>query len=150
MNGSFAFELSVDLPVPPAAAWEVIADYGRDADWRHGVAMRHDPPGTVVDGTITHEDLAFLGSIHHTQARIDGVEPGRAFRFTSADGRIHGHRRIEPRAGGCALTVGLRVEGLHPLGAAIAGWLYRRRVRGDLARLRALLGAAQRAAPVPA
>jgi hypothetical protein len=141
MSGTFSHELSIDLPVAPVDAWNVIGDYGRDPDWRRGVTMRHEPLGLVQDGTRTFEDLKFLGSIHRTVARIADVVPGRAFRFRSDDGSVEGYRRVELTPGGCRVVLGIEVKVQFALMAPIVGWLYRREVRGNLRRLAVLVGA---------
>lgn len=143
----FVHELSIEVAAPPEAVWRAIADYRRDPEWREGVRMEAEPAGLVRDGTVTRERLRMMGSWHATTARIRDVEPGRAFRFVSDDGRVDGTRRIEPRAGGSRVTVTIRV-GVPRLMAPLApllGWLFRRRVTRDLARLRRLVEATGRA-----
>jgi len=140
---SFSHQLSVDLDAPPAAVWSVIADYRRDPEWREGVRMTVEPAGAVVDGSTTREQLRMLGSWQQTTARIRDVEPGRGFRFVSEDGRVEGTRTIEPTTRGSRVTVALRValpRVLAPF-AGVIGWMFRRRVRRDLARLRRLVSA---------
>lgn len=141
MARAFGYELAIDVPVPPEAVWAVIADYERDPSWREGVAMRSEPRGLVREGTRTFEDLRFLGETHRRVARIEGVEPGRAFRFVGEDGSFEGSRRVERTPDGARLRVTLRVavHGVLALFAPLLGWVFRRRVQRDLARLRAVL-----------
>lgn len=137
----FAYHLTMDLAAPPEAVWRVISDYRRDPEWREGVRMTCEPAGELREGTTTREALRMLGAWHHTVARIREVEAPRSFRFVSDDGRVDGARAVEPRAGGSHLTVALRVGVpalLAPL-APLLGWLFRRRVGRDLARLRRLV-----------
>lgn len=141
MTSSFGHELSIDLDAPPHAVWSVIANYDRDPEWREGVRMTVEPAGLARDGSITREQLRMLGGWHHTTARICDVEDGRTLRFVSDDGRVEGTRTLEPTPRGCRLLVRLRIAVpalLRPL-APVMGWLFRRRVRRDLARLRALV-----------
>lgn len=139
MSGTFGHELSIELAAAPEAVWAIVADYGRDPEWRKGVSMRHEPAGLVREGTRTFEDLLFFGKNHHTEARIHDVVSGRFFRFTSLDGNVTGSRRVEPHAGGSRLTVAVQVKVPSRLFAPLAGWLYRREVQGNLRRLQALL-----------
>lgn len=141
MSGTFGHELSIELAAPPEAVWAIVADYGRDPEWRKGVRMHHQPAGPVREGTRTFEDLLFFGRNHHTEARIHDVVPGRFFRFTSDDGNVTGSRKVEPHAGGSRLTVAVQVRVPSRLFAPLAGWLYRREVQGNLRRLQALLQA---------
>lgn len=141
MPPSFQHELSIDLPVAPAAVWAVIADYRRDPEWRAAVQMTVEPAGLVTEGALTHERLRVLGSWTRTTARIQDVQPGRAFRFVSEDGKIEGTRTVERTPDGSRLTVWLRVTlpcAMAPL-TRVMGWMFRRRVRRDLARLRAVV-----------
>jgi uncharacterized protein YndB with AHSA1/START domain len=144
MPPSFQHELSVDLPVPPADVWAVIADYRRDPEWRAAVKMTVEPAGLVTEGAVTRERLRVLGAWSRTTARIQDVDPGRGFRFISEDGTIEGTRTVERTADGSRLTVWLRVTlpcAMAPL-TRFMGWMFRRRVRRDLARLQRLVLAA--------
>jgi uncharacterized protein YndB with AHSA1/START domain len=140
---SFGHELAIDLAASPATVWNLIADYSRDPEWRAGVRMTVQPPGLVRDGSVTDEALRMFGSWHRTTARICDVDPGRSFRFISEDGRIAGTRTITPTPTGCRLTVRVRVEVARSMAmfAPVLGWLYRRRVRRDLARVQRLVEA---------
>ncbi|MBZ0233950.1 MAG: SRPBCC family protein [Deltaproteobacteria bacterium] len=138
MPPSFQHQLSIELPVPPADVWAVIADYRRDPEWRAAVEMTVEPAGLVTEGAVTDERLRALGSWTRTTARIRDVVPGRSFRFVSDDGAVEGRRAVEGTDGGSRLTVWLRVtlpRAMAPL-ARFMGWMFRHRVRRDLARLR--------------
>ena len=145
----FGHQLSIDLDAPPSTVWRVIAAYDRDPEWRTGVRMTVEPAGLVRDGTVTYESLRMLGSTHRTTARICDVVPERSFRFISGDGKVEGTRVIAPCARGSRLTVTIRIavpRMLAPL-APVLGWVFRRRVRRDLERLRMLLTAGQQRSP---
>lgn len=144
MKASFGYDLGVDVPAPPSAVWARVASYERDGEWREGVTMRCEPPGLVREGTRTFETLRFLGDTHEKVAVVDRVEPGRGFRFRGEAGDFEGTRRVEPTAAGSHLRVTLRVDvtGALALVAPLLGWLFRRRVRRDLERLRAQLATA--------
>ena len=140
---TFRFAHAVDVDVAPEVAWSVIADYARDAEWRDGVAMEHEPAGLVREGTRTRERLRAFGAEHVVVATIHDVEPGRSFAFRSLEAEmpVRGTRRVEPRPGGARIEVALEVElrGAYALFAAPFGYLFRRRLARDLERLSALL-----------
>lgn len=138
---AITYDLRRFIPASPAAAWGVLADYSRDAEWREDVAMRCEPAGLVREGTRTFETLRLLGKTHENTARIDRVEPGVFFRFRGETGNFEGTRALRAKDGGCEVHVTLRVElpARMALGAIILGFLFRRRVKRDLARLAALV-----------
>lgn len=139
----FSHRLTIELDASLERVWSVIADYTLDPTWREGVQMRQEPPGLVREGTQTFEALRMLGSLHHTEAVVHDVHPGRSFRFRSRDGRVSGSRELEPSGASTRLTVTLRVQ--PPVSLALftplLGLMFRRRVQRDLARLRALVEA---------
>lgn len=139
--GSFRYDSSIDIPAPPEAVWRVLADYDRDGEWREGVTMRCEPAGLVEEGTRTFETLRAFGGEHRRVASIDRVEPGRSFRFRGEDGSFEGTRTVERTNDGSRVRVTLEVtlQGLLRLFAPLVGWLFERRVRRDLRRLRALV-----------
>lgn len=136
---TFRFTHAVEVAVSPEVAWRVVADYARDAEWREGVVMEHEPVGLVREGTRTVERLRAFGAEHVVVATIHGVEPGRAFSFRSVEAEmpVRGTRRVAPSPGGARVEVELEVElgGLYALFSAPFGYLFRRRLARDLARL---------------
>ncbi len=58
-------EVVVDRPA--RQVWALVADYGRDPQWRAGVAtMDPSPPGPVVPGTVTAEILRVGGRTYRS------------------------------------------------------------------------------------
>ena len=139
----FAHSLAVDIRAPQDDVWRVVADYTRDAEWREGVTIAHEPRGLVQNGTRTYEKLKMLGSWHSTEATISDVRTGSSFRFVSIDGRVVGTRSLETNAQGTRVTLSIRVSPPAPLSwlAPLLGRLFRRRVQRDLERLRQLIEA---------
>jgi uncharacterized protein YndB with AHSA1/START domain len=135
-------EWSVEIDRPASQVWAVVADYASDTRWRAGVAeMRASAPGPVEPGVTTHEALRFLGATFMTDATIDEVEPGRRFRWRSADHqkRLEGSRQVEPTIrGGAKVTSAVEVHLLGPwrLLQPLVVWSFRRRTGTDLNRLK--------------
>jgi uncharacterized protein YndB with AHSA1/START domain len=143
-------ERSVEIDRPPSEVWAIVADYASDTRWRVGVVeMRASAPGPVEPGVTTHEALRFLGATFLTDATIDQVEPGRRFRWRSADRQKHleGSRQVEPTArGGTRVTSAVDVELLGPwrLLQPLVVWSFRRRTGTDLERLKHTLESSTR------
>ena len=69
------WHVQIDIDRPASEVWAVLADYGRDADWRREVTtMVPEPAGPARVGTRTHETGRMLGSPFETQGRV--VEAG--------------------------------------------------------------------------
>lgn len=88
-----------------ADVWSVLADYSYDPSWRRAVlSMRHHPPGTVTNDTVTTERMRLLGATLTTVGSIHDVEPGHRFRWHSTAGApARGERGVS------AVTTGLAV-----------------------------------------
>jgi hypothetical protein len=142
---AITYELQTSIAAAPDAVWRVLGDFGRDAEWREGVAMRSEPPGLARDGTRTFERLRMLGQTHEKIARIDRVRPGRSLRFRVEDGSVEGTRAVLAEGPGSRVVVTLRADVPRWLGlfAPLLSWLFRRRVERDLGRLRAVVTAAR-------
>lgn len=138
------WHVQIDIDRPADEVWAVLADYGRDADWRREVTtMVPEPAGPARVGTRTHETGRLLGSPFETEGRV--VEAAdRWFRWEArGDGsRACGTRGVqELGADRCrvvlgydvALTVAQRV--LNPLFVAA----FRRAARRNLRTLAALV-----------
>lgn len=143
-----AFEVSRDIDASPERVWALLADYGRDREWRAGVDMRQEPPGLAVAGALTYERLRFLGTDKRVVARLEQVEPGRrlTFRTLESDVPVRGERRVDPR-GSHGSRVTLRIElspsGLWSLLRKPLGALLQKRFQRDLDRLALVIQAAE-------
>ncbi len=138
---TFGHDISIDVDARPEEVWDVLGDYGRDAEWREGVTMRCEPAGLAREGTRTFEELVAFGETHRKVARLTDVVPGRSLRFVGEDGTFAGTREVVATGGGSRVRVTLEVHvaGLLALAAPLLGWVFARRVRGDLARLAAVV-----------
>lgn len=140
---------SLDLAAPAPAVWEVLADYGRDAEWRTGVlAMEPDAPGPAREGTTTHETLRLGGRTYVNDGIVDAVEPGHRLTWHTVSGAdASGSRRVVARADGgsrVTLTLTVRPHGAEVLLAPLVRRMLDRNLRRDLAALAALVTANER------
>lgn len=136
----------IELDVPATTAWEVVADYARDPEWRTGVvAMVPDPGGPVRPGTTTAEELRLAGQTWRSDGLVTDVDDGRSFRWRTTSGAdAHGARAVVP-LGAVACRVRLELEvtphGPERLLAPLLARLLRRNLRRDLERLREVVDA---------
>ncbi len=140
------WHVQIDIDRPAAQVWAVLADYGRDADWRREVTtMVPEPAGPARVGTRTHETGRLLGSPFETEGRV--LEAGdHWFRW---EARGHGSRASGTRAvqdlgpDRCRVVLGYDValtgaqRILNPLFVAT----FRRAARQNLRTLAALVSA---------
>lgn len=93
---------SAELAAPADRVWAIVADYRHDVRWREGVvAMQQDTPGLVVDGTVTTERFAMLGTRTTNLARISRVASGTSFAWTTFQGvTAHGTRTVTALSSG--------------------------------------------------
>src|SRR5688572_30565647 len=79
------FHRSLIVDCPASAAWQVLADYRFDPQWRTGVStMNQQPPGLVKVGTTTLEILRFAGRMYRVPGEVTAVEPGRMLQWTAS------------------------------------------------------------------
>ncbi|GAA3244621.1 hypothetical protein GCM10017691_50880 [Pseudonocardia petroleophila] len=134
----------VDVARPAAQVWTVVADYAGDPRWRAGVAaMDPAPAGPVRPGQTTDERMRFAGRAYRNAGVVGSVGPGRTFTWRTTDGVDAAGSRTVTDAGPdrCTVRLELRVRphGVERVLAPVLRVLLRRGLRGDLARLRALV-----------
>jgi uncharacterized membrane protein len=138
------FEASVHVTSRPEDVYAVLSDYQQDPRWRAGVVSMHpEPPGPAQAGTTTDGVIRFLGITTRTPGQVTHLIEGQLLAWQAKGTRLiaSGTRRVEPSGDGARVTlatdVRLRsqwrvIEPLLPL-------LYKRQLRADLARLKALI-----------
>jgi hypothetical protein len=133
----------------PAAVWAVVADYGRDTEWRRGIVeMTPDVAGPPKVGTKVREVLALAGTRYVTDTVVTETGPGFGYRFVGdgTSGRVRGGRRVRPAEAGDGAVftydVELEPEGIPRIARPVLGWWLTRSLRRDLGRLRDLIEAA--------
>ncbi|MET0864671.1 MAG: SRPBCC family protein [Nakamurella sp.] len=132
-----------DINRPAAAVWALVADYSKDAQWRHGVSrMQPTPAGLVQVGTTTDESMRLGGSNYRNLGLITAVQPGSYFEWRTTDGAdANGSRTVTPLTEDrCMLrmTVDVRVRGIQRTIAPLLAKLLQRNLNGDVRRLREL------------
>ena len=83
------------------AVWAVLADYGRDVEWRTGVVRMESTPADEVEvGTTTTEVLRVGGRSYTNLGEVTAVDRGRRFEWrTTAGANAHGARAVRPLDG---------------------------------------------------
>jgi uncharacterized membrane protein len=134
---------TIDLACPAAEVWAIVADYGRDPEWRRGVAtMAPSPAGEVRPGTTTTEVLRFAGRTWHNGGEVVSVEPDVRFTWRTVQGADAAGARavLVLPGGGCRVHLELRVRphGVERVLAPLLARLLERGLARDLNRLRRL------------
>lgn len=145
---------SIEIDRPAAEAWAVVADYGRDPEWRRGVvSMVADPAGPVRRGTATSEVLRMAGREWHNDGVVTSVGPGTRFTWRTTEGADALGARTVTALGPARCIVRLelvvRPHGAERLLRPLLARMLRRNVSGDLERLRALVAGVQAGADAP-
>jgi uncharacterized membrane protein len=140
---SIDFATTVRIDRPAREVWAVLADFGRDPEWRAGVlSMTACPPGAAATGSTTAEVMRFAGRTLRNDARIVSVGPGYQLAWQTTSG-IHasGVRVVEPLGPHrCQVRLATHVEphGFDLLLAPLAHLLLPRRISRDGRRLRSV------------
>ena len=129
---------------PAQVVWDVLADYGNDVLWRHGVtSMVPTPAGAVREGTTTDEHLRVAGGRYHNLGVVTEVGPGLRFAWRTTSGAdADGSRAVTPAAGGGCLVrleLNVRLHGPQRLAAILFRATLRRNLAGDAERLRSMV-----------
>ena len=136
----------IEIERPAADVWQVLADYGRDPEWRTGVqAMVPTPAGEAQQGTTTSETLRLAGRTWHNDGEVTSVDPGRRFTWRTVTGAdAEGARSVVTTGdGSCLVELELRVRphGFEKAMAPLLRRMLQKNLRADLARLQALVTA---------
>jgi uncharacterized membrane protein len=136
---------------PASEVWAVVADYGRDPEWRKGVeTMAPSAPGPVTQGLTTDEILHLGGRTYRNAGVVTAVEPGTRFAWrTTAGADADGCRTVRDLGEGrCEVTLVLTVRprGAERLLQPVLMRMLRSGLAADLERLARLVGAESAAA----
>jgi uncharacterized membrane protein len=150
---TITFVHETDIDAPAATAWQVVADYSRDVEWRQGVTrMDPDPAGLVRVGTTTAEEMNLAGRNYRNDGEVERVEPGSRFDWRTTAGAVaHGSRQVTPiDPTRCRVRLELHVTptGLNRLFAPMLEKMLDKGMAGDIERLRELVEAEARVQPV--
>jgi hypothetical protein len=135
-----SFIESLVVYVPAESVWSVIADYGRDPDWRSGVvSMTIEPCGEIDVGASTHEVIRVAGRTYRNSGVIDRVVRGSTIEWhTTSGAEARGTRSVRALAPDrCEVTLELHVvpRGIDRLLAPVLRRMLRANLRRDLAEL---------------
>ena len=135
---------STIIEAPAPAAWAVVADYGRDPEWRDGVeTMAPSPSGPVRVGTTTAEVMHLAGRTYRNGGEVTDVHPGQRFAWRTTSGAdADGSRSVRALAdGSCEVTLVLtvRAHGFQRLLQPVLVPVLRKGLAADLTRLRDLV-----------
>lgn len=124
----------------------VLGDYQQDPRWRRGVVtMSPEPPGPARVGTTTDEVIRFLGMTTRTPGEVTAVVSGELLAWHAEGTRLaaSGTRQVERAQDGARVTLAteIRLRGRWHLLEPMLALMYKRQLRGDLTRLKALVEA---------
>jgi uncharacterized protein YndB with AHSA1/START domain len=104
---------AIDLPLPPALAFELLADMSRVEEWDPGVveAFRLEP-GPVRSGSRFRVVSQFLGRRIPLTYELVAYEPEHRLVFRASERPLTSHDEITltPRAGGTRVTYDARLQ----------------------------------------
>lgn len=138
------FQAAIEMASRPADVFAVLRDYTQDPRWRQGVLdMRPQPPGPATAGTSTDEVVRFLGITTRTPGQVVAMRPDEALAWQARGKRMtaSGTRRVEAAHDGARVTLEteIRLHGWWRVVEPVLALVYGRQLRGDLARLKALV-----------
>lgn len=138
------FEAFAEVRSRPEDVFAVLSDYQQDPRWRAGViSMRPEPPGAAQVGTTTDEVIRFLGITTRTPGQVTQLVEGKLLAWEARGTRLiaSGIRRVEPAPDGARVTLNteLRLRGQWRVMEPLLALVYKRQLRGDLARLKTFI-----------
>lgn len=135
---------SVEIDVPAASAWAVIADFSRNPEWQRGMKACQwvtEPPLAV--GSRYEQRASFLGREIRSLFEVVELEPGRRVSIDTIEGTfpITVTRSVEAAGDGCVVTAEVSGDagGIFGILSPLMRPLVKRSVDGDYARLKRLL-----------
>jgi hypothetical protein len=139
----FTVKVSVDIARSPADVFAFAGDYRNDPAWRTGVVEMMVEGGTSpVVGAKTRETMRLLGRSAATVAEITELAEARtSFRSISGPVLCEGSRTFVRSSSGTRMTYSLTLhpQGLLRLVEPLLAAILRRRVAGDMRRLKRML-----------
>jgi uncharacterized membrane protein len=134
----------IEMDEPAEAVWTILSDYGMDPRWRAGVrSMAPTPSGPVAVGTTTAEELRLAGRTYRNDGIVTAVDEGRRFEWRTTKGAdANGARSVAALdADRCRVRLELsaRPRGIEQLFAPVTRRVLDANLRGDLARLAAVV-----------
>jgi len=143
-QAGYKAEVSIWIDRSPADVFQFIANYNNDTRWRHGVArMSQSPVGETGVGTITHEEMEFLGRRYVTIAQITAFEPDQRLAWASieATSPVSGWRVVTAEGAGARFTqaVVADLQGFYRWLSPLMVAMFKNQMSRDMARLKQIL-----------
>jgi quercetin dioxygenase-like cupin family protein len=136
-------QASVWIDRPVREVFGYIENYDNDAQWRNLVSMRQSPSGETRVGTVTREEIDFLGQRYVTVATITRHEPNKCLVWEATESAfpIAGWRVAEPENGGTRFSEAVTAEigGLNRLFAPLMVRALRKQMQTEVEALKRLL-----------
>ncbi len=137
-------EVSIWINRPAGQVFKFITDYNNDTRWRQGVLkMTQSPAGETGVGTITHEEMSFLGRPYVTIARITAFEPDKRLEWASVEATTpaSGWRMVEPEGQGTRFTytIAANLQGFYRWLSPLMVGMFKKQMTRDATRLKRLL-----------
>jgi hypothetical protein len=136
-------QASVWIDRPVQEVFGYVENYANDAQWRNVVSMRQEPIGETRVGTVTSEEIDFLGRRYVTVATITRHEPNKRLVWEATESAfpIAGWRVVEPENGGTRFTevVTSEIGGMTRLFAPVMVRALRKQMQTEVAALKRLL-----------
>lgn len=108
------FEADAEIPAPPGAVWDVVADVSRTTEWSPVVQRCEwvgDAAGPEVGARFRGHNR-FNGFRWSRECEVTGAEPGVVFAFSTFGGGREQTRwryRLEPTGAGTRVTLGYQI-----------------------------------------
>lgn len=136
---------SITIDASREKIFSFVSDYRNDVKWRQGVlGMRQVPDGKTAAGTETFETIKFMGRKMEVKAEVTELIPDSkvSFRTVAAPMNISGFRKVESmQKDKTSFTYSLNAEltGFYKFFSSSIEKSYRKRIKGDLFQLKALM-----------
>ncbi len=137
-------EVSIWIDRPPDEVFQFIANYNNDTRWRRGVVrMSQSPTAETGVGTITHEEMDFLGRRYVTIAQITAFEPNQRLVWASikATSPVSGWRAVVAEGAGARFTqaVVANLQGFYRWLSPVMVAMFKKQMSRDMERLKQIL-----------
>ena len=137
-------EVSIWIDRPPTEVFRFVANYENDTSWRQRVTkMTQSPVGETRQGTMTHEEMDFLGRRYVTIARVTAFEPDHRLDWASVEATTpaSGWRLVQPERGGTRFSqvIQANLQGVYRLLAPLMISMFKKQMSQDVTRLKQIL-----------
>lgn len=137
-------EVSVWINRPAEQVFEFVSNYNNDTRWRQRVIkMTQSPADAIGVGTITHEEMNFLGRRYITIAQVTALEPNKRLEWASVEATtpVSGWRMVEPEGQGARFTqvIAANLQGFYRWLSPVMIGTFKKQMTQDMTRLKQIL-----------